>query len=107
MESVALRGTVHSSDDLGKEFAIKIGQHDTEGFGLAGNEAARATVWHVTHPAGDLTNEAPRLFTHGSAAVQNSGYGGDGHVCRPSNILDRDHSPQGLLADLHSNATNM
>src|SRR3981081_4260103 len=107
METVALRRAVHASNELGKEFAIQVGKEDAECFGFARNEAARATVWHIAHPAGDFTNEPPRLFAYRSAAVENSGYGGDGHVCRTSNILDRDHSPRGLLADLQSNVTNM
>src|SRR2546423_1553562 len=96
MEPVTLRGAVHATNDLGEEFAIQIGKEDTERFGLARNETARATVWHVAHSAGDFTNEPPRLFTYWSAAVEDSGYGGDGHVCFTGDILDRDHSPSGV-----------
>ena len=104
---MALGGAVHPPNDLGEKFAIQIGKQNPQRLGLARNEAARATVWHVTHPAGDLANESPGLFTYGSAAVQHSGDGGDGHVCLTGDVFDRDHSPHGLLADLHSNATNM
>src|SRR2546430_15603825 len=94
MESVLRGGVVHAADDLGEELSVQIGEKNAEGLGTTGNETARAAVRDVTHPAGDFANKPPRLIAHWSAAVQNSGHGGNGDLGFAGNVLDRDHSPR-------------
>ena len=48
----------------------------------------------VAHPAGNFANQTPSFVADGSAAVENSGDGGDGHLRFTGDILDRDHSPR-------------
>src|SRR5687768_18409450 len=107
MESVSLRGIVHAADHFREELAVQIRKENAQRLGFAGDEAARAAVRDVAHLAGDFTNEAPGLFADGSAAVENTRDGGDGHVCFTSDIPDRDHDPRDWArAGIHCKAAD-
>src|SRR5438132_5510548 len=94
MEIVALRGVVHAANYFGEKFSVQIGEEHAQRFSLAGDETARTAVRDVAHPAGDFSNEAPGFIADWSAAVQNSGDGGDGNLGFARDIFDRDHSPR-------------
>src|SRR5881275_2502960 len=96
MESVPLRRVVHTADDFGEELAIQIRKKDADRVGLAGDEAAGATVGNVPHPAGDLVNETPGVFAHRSTVVEHSGDSSNGDLCFTGDILDGDQASPGV-----------
>ena len=100
METMLLRGVVHTANYFGEKFAVKIGEQHAERLRLAGDETARAAVRDVSHPAGNFANQTPSFVADGAAAVENSGDGSDGHVRFTGDILDRDHSPRRCRPEL-------
>ena len=82
---------VDATDHFGEEFAVEVGEENSDSAGFAGDQASGAAVRDVAKAGGDVADSAACFFADGAAAVEDAGNSSDGDVCLTGNVLDCDH----------------